>query len=411
MTAVTEALGDITPVLKELYAGQTLQRLTYENRPFLAVLPKVDSFGGKYFPQPVKVSNGQGISADFATAYANQTSDVFKEFQLTRKSKFGLATISGEAWEASEGNESAFIDAYDEIIRGKLEDLMNEASIDVFGDGTGVRGAIGTISTGVIVLSDPSTVTRFEYGMSLTAATGTGSEHAAKGYVISVNRRGDATSITVSTTQGGSAGTPSGWIAGDVLRREGDKDATISGTAGWIPTVAPTVGGGDSWYGVDRALDSRLYGLYTDYSSVTISEAFRKAGAQLMREGAMPDLIVTGPASFEALDIELSTKVRYGDLQGTGDAAMVGFKTIQLVVGGRVVDIVSDPFYPGFEALIVRKADWELRSLGKLPQQIDLDKLSVLRNFSLDEYQTRFNYRANLYCKKPGRQARVKLGQ
>lgn len=408
---VTEALGDITPVLKELYDGNKLTVLAYENRPFLAVVPKAEGFGGKFYPVPTESSSGQGISANFTNAYTNQTPDQYEEFQLTRVSKFALATISGEAWEASEGNEAAFVDAYDQIIRNKLNDLMNEAAIDCFGDGTGVRGAIGSISTGVITLADPSTVTRFEKGMVLQAGTGTASPHAAVGYVIAVNRRGSSTTVTVTDTFGSStAATPSGWIAADVLYRQGDKGSVIAGTAGWVPTTAPTVGGGDSWFTVDRSPDSRLYGIYEDHSDLSISEALLSVGATIQQEGGMPNIVVMGPRSYQALVTELDSKVRYGTLNGSDDAAIVGFETIKLAIGGRIVDVLADPFYPGFEALVMRKEDWELRTLGKLPRQIDLDELKVERNFTADEYQTRFVYRGNLYCRKPGQQARVKLG-
>ena len=48
-------LGAANAALKELYDDQKIANLVYKNNPFLAMVPKMEEFGGKYMPIPLKI--------------------------------------------------------------------------------------------------------------------------------------------------------------------------------------------------------------------------------------------------------------------------------------------------------------------------------------------------------------------
>ena len=83
--------------LKTYYRGAAVDELVYDSHPLLDLLPKDEKFRGKSAPIPVYCTRPQGRSATFATAQTNASASQIGEFLLTRKSNYGVATISGEA--------------------------------------------------------------------------------------------------------------------------------------------------------------------------------------------------------------------------------------------------------------------------------------------------------------------------
>jgi hypothetical protein len=141
----------------------------------------------------------------------------------------------------------------------------------MFSDGSGTRGTYGlgagSITAGVITLDNLGMVYQFSvnmalYSWSVSGSTATQSTGAAVGYVIAVDT--GAGTVTVSPTQQGAAGTPSGWsTAFPYLGRAGDTNfATnglmsanmlcIAGLGAWLPSTAPS--GSDSFFGVNRSV-------------------------------------------------------------------------------------------------------------------------------------------------------------
>src|SRR5262249_33690646 len=154
---------------------------------------------------------------------------------------------------ASRNDSGAFLKAIQREMNGALKTAENRWAGGLFRSSTGTIGS-GTISTGVVTLADPMSVTQFEVGQTLEAsATDGGSAIGSPnyGYVIAVDR--GASKFTVATTQGGSAATPASWTGTMFFRVAGDNNLSINGLADWLPTTAP--GGSDSFNGVNRSVD------------------------------------------------------------------------------------------------------------------------------------------------------------
>jgi hypothetical protein len=426
--AIYASTSNQVAALKELYTGDDFMKdLVYKKNPALALLPKDESpggFAGKYIPVPLIYGTPQGRSGTFANAQNNQTAPALSSFFVYRVSNYQLVTITNELLEATKDDAGAFIDEAKLNMDTGFRNISNDLAHDIFSDGSGSRGVISTISTGLITLVDPQTVTQFEVGMSLVAyavsgTTYTQSTSAAIGYVIAVNR--SLGTVTVATSQGGVAATPTNWstsfpylgVQGDVAF--GTVSATtsylkVSGFGAWLPTTAP--GSTDSFWGVNRSADvTRLAGVRFDGSNETIEEALIDASSLVAREGGEPDMCFMSFTSYAALEKALGAKVQYVDVKH--DEADIAFAGIRIHAPYGPITVIPDRSCPSQTAYLISLDTWKLRSLGKAPHILTygVEGLEGLRVGNADALEIRIGYYANLICNAPGWNAVVQLSQ
>jgi hypothetical protein len=253
---------------------------------------------------------------------------------------------------------------------------------------------------------------------SVSGTTATQSTSAALGYVIAVNRT--AGTVTVSASQGGSAGTPTNWstsfpylaVQGDVNFASGGLAAgaslKVAGLGAWLPLVAPS--SGDSFWGVNRSVDpTRLGGVRFDGSAESIEEALIDAAALCAREGGQPDMCFMSFASYAALEKALGSKVQYVDAKH--DEAEIAFQGIRINAPSGQITCIPDRSCPAQTAYLLQLDTWKLRSLGKAPHVLTygMEGLEGLRVGNADALEIRIGYYANLVCKAPGWNAVVQL--
>lgn len=408
--------------LKELYTGSDdyMKDLVYKKNPFLALVPKNEApggFSGKYIPVPLVYGTPQGRSATFATAQTNQTAPALSSFFVYRVSNYEIVTITNELLEATKDDAGAFVDEAKLNMDTGFRNISNDLALDLYGSGNGVRGdyATGSITSGVIILSNANQIVNFEVGMSLVSFSISGSTYtqstaAAIGYIIAVNR--STGTLTVSASPGSTAGTPTNWstsfpylgVEGDVAF--GAISATtsfkkISGLSAWIPTTAP--GNTDSFWGVNRSADvTRLGGVRFDGSTESIEEALIDGASLVNREGGMPDMCFMNFTSYAALEKSLGSKVQYVDVKH--DEADIAFKAINVHSPHGPIAVVADRNCPAQTAYLLQMDTWKLRSLGKAPHVLTygLEGLEGLRVGNADALEIRIGYYANLICNAPG---------
>lgn len=428
MSAVYANPTNQVAALKELYPenGDFMKDLVYAKNPGLALIPKDESpagMAGKYIPCPLVYGTPQGRSATFATAQGNQTAPYDVSFFVYRASNYQLVTITNELIEATKDDIGAFIDQVKLNMDTGFRNISNDLAHDLFAAATGERGQISSITTGVIVLTNPNDIVNFEVGMSLisysvSGQTPTQSTAAAVGYVIAVNR--SAGSLTVAATQGGSAATPTNWSTSfKYLAVEGDINFVsnglrpgnalkIAGLSYWLPTTAPT--SGDSFWGVDRSVDvTRLAGVRFDGSSESIEEALIDAASLVAREGGMPDMCFMNFASYAALEKSLGAKVQYVDVKH--EEADIAFAGIRIHAPYGPITVIPDRSCQPQTAYLLDLKVWKLRSLGKMPHVLTygVEGLQGLRVGSADALEVRIGYYGNLVCSAPGWNCVVQL--
>lgn len=366
----------------------------------------------------------QGRSHTFSNAQNNQTPPLPVSFFVYRATDYQLVTITNELIEATADNAGAFVDEVKLNMDTGFRNLSNNLAHDLFGDGSGSRGQISAISSGVITLADPNSVVNFEVNMvlvafSISGLTYTQSTGANLGYVVAVNRA--AGTVTVSATSGGAAGTPTNWstsfpylgVQGDVFF--GTVSATTSylapqGLAAWIPLTAP--GGTDSFWGVNRSTDvTRLAGVRFDGSAETIEEALIDAASLVAREGGAPEMCFINFASYAALEKSLGSKVQYVSVKH--EEADIAFAGITVNAPYGPITVVPDRNCPAQRAYLLQMDTWKFRSLGKAPHilKYGVEGLEGLRVGSADALEVRIGYYGNLVCGAPGWNCVVSLSQ
>jgi hypothetical protein len=401
-------LTAMNAALKELYDGQTVENLVYADNPLAALIPKKTDFGGKYKPIPIITGASQGRSATFSNAQGNQSAVNIESFLLTRVSDYSIAQIDNQTMLASRTDKMAFLEGSKVVIDGALRSLTLSMASAQYRSGTGSIGQIATggITAGVITLANAADVVQFEVNMTLQAnATDGGTPRATLGYVVAVNR--SLGTVTVSdTAQGGAAGSPVGWIAGDYLLVQGDNNAKMSGLAAWVPAASPSA---TTFFGVDRSQDvTRLGGVRYDGSAQSIEEALIDGSSLLAREGGKASHAFMNFASYSALEKALGSKVQYVDLKGPADIA---FRGIQINGANSMIKVIPDRNCIPQTAFLLQLDTWAMNSLGDAPQILRYgDGLEMLRVYNADAGEVRCGYYGQVACNAPGWNCNVALG-
>lgn len=396
------------PGLKAYYSNQKVENMTYKDYPFYAMVPKKKDFFGKNYPLPIQIGNPQGRSHTFAKAKANQTSSVYKDFTLTRVKDYSLATVDNEVAEASENDKGAFLKALTNEIDSAIRSSASSMGSMVYGDGSGCIGQISTgtnVATTTLTLAVADDIVNFEVGMTLVfaAARSSGSlrNSGATLSILSIDR--GAGSMVLSAA----INTVTGTIAGDFVFIDGDRNLAVSGLAAWLPEVAPT--GGDSFFGVDRSVDStRLAGVRYDGSALSIEEALVGGLTLCNREGGNPKIVFMNYTDWSNLELALGSKVQYMVTEAFGRAD-IGFQGIQVKTNKGVANCVADPFCPRGVAYGITMESWALYSLKEPIRILDLDGNKILRTSDADAVELRVGGYFQLGCNAPGHNVVISL--
>jgi hypothetical protein len=388
--------------LKQIYTNDKIQNLVYKDNPALALISKMEAFGGDNLPIPTIYGNPQGRSQDFATALANQTDTAGVKFLLTRTKDYAIAQFTNEVMMASKGNSYAFLEAAKLQMDGAIQTLSNAHATDLFRNGSGSRGQIASgQSTATITLSNLEDIVNFEVGMTLafSATDGTGSTRTGTAPVVGIDR----TNGTL-TFSGALSGLVTGVSASDYIFVAGDYGAKCAGFGAWVPQVAPT---STAFFGVDRTKDvSRLGGLRKDVSALPIEEGLIEGARLVAREGGSPDVVFVSFNRYAQLEKALGSKVQYVDVMANAD---IGFRGLMIQGPKAPIKVIPDRNCPDGTAFMLQMNTWKIYSLGKLAQIIDGDGNQMLRMTSADAYQVRFASYFNVGCNAPGWNLNLKL--
>lgn len=414
--------------LKELYDNPSnyLKDLVYKKNPLLALISKNESpsgMAGKYLPVPIVFGGPQGRSGTFANAQNNQTATADVSFFVYRVKNYQLVTIENELLEATRDDAAAFVDQAKLQVDTGMRNISNDLARQLFGNVSGSRGEIASISSGVITLTAAGDIVQFEVGQTLVSysvsgSTPTISTGGSLGYVIAVDRGNGQ--LTVSATAGGSAGTPTNWstsfpflaVQGDInFVSNGLQSANqiqLSGLGAWLPSTAPA--SNDSFWGVNRSQDAtRLAGVRYDGSSLMIEEALVNASSLVAREGGMPDMCFMNFESYAALENSLGSKVQY--VQVKHEEADIAFAGITVNAPYGPITVMPDRNCPPRRAYLLQMDTLQLRSLGKAPHILTygMEGLDGLRVGNADALEIRIGYYGNLICNAPGWNCTVSL--
>jgi hypothetical protein len=418
-TALDKTYAD--SVLKELYIGQDLSDLTFKNNKMLATITKKEQFGGRKMPLPIEYALPQGATSDFATAQTGAKPSLFEAWDMDVATVYQCAVIDGKLMRRLRNDREGFIRAAANQINGVLKNLSRNANRNLYRSRAGELAQIGSVGADstTIVLAVTVDHVLFEVGMVLRAYSSlTGAESGARRdtryfTITKVDRDTGTLTGTASTAIYAS------WTANDYLVVQGDYVGTdgdkMTGLANWIPSTHPTTG--DSFYGVDRSVDSRLSGTRHDGTSQSTEDALIEGQSEAAVMGGSISQCYVNPKKFRQLVTALGSKVHYNRVPaqtGDGAHATIGFRSISIEGDNETIEVISDRDCPLGLAYMIDPMYWELWSTGPVPevlgqQEGEGDGLQMLRQAEKDSYEVRMGFDANPAMVFPGANARVAL--
>ncbi len=400
--------------LKQIYSSSNLAKTTLSRRPLLAMLPKRSDFGGRNMPIVNVYGDPQGRSASFGnaqgttgTAPSNQVS--VDDFLLTRVSNYSIAQVGSEAAEASKGDAMAFLSALKASIDGAMNSLSNSLETQLFRSGTGSIAANIDIDPGgagaqIFACGEQEDIANFDVNMVIVFSaadggairTGAGGTRAVSAVDRSLGRVTVGGAVLSDTTTDGDFV----YAQGDAAN--GGTNVCVSGLAAWLPATAP--GGGDSFFGVNRSVDSRLYGQFTDQSAAAIEDGLITAGSLSARVGGNPNVCFINHVQQRSLIQNLHNSQNYQTVNATthkGVVSDIGFRSVAIQGDTGAINVVAANKCPAESGFMLEIDKWTLATLGEPVKFLNLDGNRILRSATADSVEARLAFRGNLGCKAP----------
>lgn len=392
---------------KDYYTLDRVRNLTFENRPFLAMIGKDTRFGGRRTPVPLIYGNSQARSASFAQAKALSTSSAVKSesFYVTESKDYSFATVDNFTIESTRSDKHAFLSAMRVAMDGAHNSLSDSVATSLWRDKSGYIGRVHSVPANatnmVIKLKSESDIAAFNLDQELEifdAKSGGTQKISATGVntfkVIAVRRSiGEIVCQQAATNDKTIA-------ADDFLFVKGDRGARMAGVESWLPFERPT--SGDNFFGVDRSKDpSRLAGVIHDGSSENMEQGLIKLAHLIAREGGgRPDYAWTSYNNLRDLVLVLGSKVQY--IKVDVPYVKVGFHGIRIIGPTGDIKVIACPFLTDDFCYVLTMDTWKLRTVGEAVSISDTDSNRALRQDSADGVEIRYRFYGAVTCSAPG---------
>lgn len=429
MSTVGNTMVSLDAILKEYYRDGGVVNTTFVNNPLWALITKKQNamagVGGRNFLFPVKYATSQGRSAVFTTAQAGGsiTSTQAVDFIIPNVTNYQYTTLASQVVLQTRGNRNAFVEAVTLEMDGCLDNLGRDMGGAVYGDGTGIRGTVGSstvVSTSQLVLAIADQSLQFEVGMQLDLCpvnTQTPRAFGSAGhglYVIGVDRINGI--LTIGTTPNPQTGVPVAIndatngiptaAVTDGIFVTGDENAKVTGLSGWLPFGGPSA---TPFFNVVRTVDpTRLAGQSLDGSQLSIEEAFIQGTSIVAKQGGgMGRNQVTHffiPFNKYAQLLKSQAARTIIDVAiGEGEEPDVSFPGVEVMTAQGPVMVLPDNNCQPNRMYGIDMDTWNYLYVGPDPVSLfNLDGLDMLRTATADGLEIRFFSFGAVACTKPG---------
>jgi hypothetical protein len=329
-----------------------------------------------------QVGSGGGDAVTVTQAEATEGASLHKRPKITRVKEYATATVEREDILATRNDPKRIMEVWDLAIRNSMRKIKRSIGMHMFRDGTGFRAKVSasaTIASTTLLLETANDAKLFEAGDTIMAINPTGP----------AARTGGAAQILLTGRDigGGKLYAGSNFSSaitdiavGDYLARAGDflsgAGQVCKGIGGWVPVTAPTVGGGDSWFGVDRApLGEAAYGHRPSLSSTSMFSIGIDAASYLFDvTGSGPDIWLVN-----AMDMAMICKDATGLEEIVVQASSSGKKEINIGYDAASVHgpqgkitVIADPFCPRGKSWMGNREEAQWWTLGAMIDRITM---------------------------------------
>ena len=389
------AASDITSVgyiYRRLYTDEATGDLAMRDHPAFKMAAKKPGFTGSAFFYPIRYGNPQGISGTFSSAQSGAASSKGLQLQASRKAKYGVITLNGEAMAAAEG-KGAFLDLVQQETDGVLEEMGDSLAFDFYRDGSGQRGRRSSASTNVITLTTADDARNFKVGMTVIASANADGSSPRTGSTTVAAVDEDAGTVTLT-----SAAAITSFANNDYLFRLGDPATCVEGLASLFPLTAPSTS--ESFRGVDRSVDPRrLAGVRLNDTSTPIEENVGLVAVKISQVGKKADVCFLNPINFWAVVRRLNAKVEY---EGAGGKADYGFEFVNIHSPAGTLRMYADADAPTNRFYVGKMSTLYIKHLRGLPHIVTDDGRPSLRSTSADDIEARARCWSNVIATEPG---------
>jgi hypothetical protein len=372
-------LTSVAHIYKRKYSEKEVAEVATREHPTFHMISKEGGFNGSAFYYPIDYGWPQGVSGTFATAQSGAASTKGKQLVASRKAKYGVITLNGEAMAAARGNAGAFYDLVTKETDRILHEMGDSFAFDLFRDGNGIRGQRASIAGEIVTLTDANDTRNFKVGMTVGADdTATGlSPRTGTTTVASINEDGGTITLTAQASI-------TAFANSDYLFRAGDPGTCMEGLAACTPLTAPAAA--ESFRGIDRSTD--VYGLAGVRVNDTTASIVQNMGLCATKAGQRGKKLKQGvlnPINFWTVSQLLGAKVEYDG----GGTAEVGFEHIVIHTPGGATKVYSDPDCPVNRFYMFNPAAHYLKHLDGLPHIVKDDGRPSMRTASADDIEVR----------------------
>lgn len=367
-------------VYKEFYDDNYVD-LIYQKNPLSGMIPKRAGYG-KYIDYPVKYAYTSGLSADFATAAANQSVEVTTNFQVPFVKNYAVETVQNVDIELSANDVGAFVNVLTDGLKGAMRAAGQTGETQLFGNGTGQLSSI-TSNSGTYVLVLPQLGDMYKFGVGqtiVTSASATAAVDTGSATITAI----DVDSQTLTVTANG------GWTPTNthLIFRQGDyatagsSKLALFGLDAWFPLTR--TGLATSFCNVTRSnAPAQLAGNYVDGRGLPLAVAFNRAAMRMLPwDAADPDTILVSTTQYGNLRDQLDTKARYVNVQGKG--LDIYYRGIEMDVGNTTATVFPCPKMADDRAYMLTMSSLKLHAPGN--QFIKPTPLASTANGYIDTY-------------------------
>lgn len=373
MTAANTS--NTSQILKDIWA-EKLETQYYKDSPFLAMVPKDESWSGQSYDVVINYGPVAGRSTNFNVAKNLKAPSKFARMVVTSNDNYVLWSIDHKQIQLSRNDAGAV----ERILTGELDRATKKFKRSMcwmlYGDGGGSIAQISTTTSpsgATVTLADRRKIRNIEKGDSIEAYSASGAMYVSTPPTLRAG--GPCIVSSVNATAGTitfESNVPATWATSDYLVPSGDSQNAFYGLDCYLPNIADASVG--TLWGVDRTLTRhRLAGIRVGGKGLQIEDAVKRALVECSNLGADPTHVFMHTEDFFSLEMANQTKKFGSPLTET--ASKIGFSGIEFVrPGGSPVRVFPDADCPKGRIYLLNLDDCLLRTAGAFPDFLTLEK-------------------------------------
>ena len=403
---MTATLTLSTAILKRRYESG-VDPAQFSRFPVINEIEKITDFDQEDYKFAIETEGPQGIGPTVSAAQAAAAQSKFYGAVITRKTRFGVVRIKGEAMRtATKKNDAALVDLWQHELDGIEVTVMKTLEIDSMGNGNGVLGTISSgIATATVTLTVAEDVNNLSVGKRIqlvSATTLSPTVRSGYGTITGLNRSTGTVTIAAAFNATFTAGADGDSIVDADMAAIAGENTAPAGMRQWL------VGG--STPGTFKSLARnddpvRLASQTTDLTGLPMAEAIIDLESLIQTQGHEPKLkLICNPRDMRQVKKTLFGKVAFA---GGGGRPTIGFEGAEWQGNNGKIMTLQSPFCPKGNVFLKHMGKFAMVSAGPAPRPMHFGSERMITLQTDDAVETRIGFHGEFRDKSPVESARA----